>query len=59
MSRETPPHQPAGIGTMFAVVLALLGLMLLVLHGRQALQRLTHPATEQAASGGRPWREAR
>ncbi len=44
---------------MFAVVLALLGLMLLVLHGRQALQRLTHPATEQAASGGRPWREAR
>ena len=35
MKNGAPPsHQPTGIGMLFMVVLALLGLMLLVLHSR-------------------------
>ena len=44
MSAGGKEPQPVGIVTVFAAVLALLAVMMVVLHGRQALARLLHPA---------------
>ena len=54
--RKPEPHQPVGIGTLFAVVLGLLGLMLLVLHGRQflgaqGLAQMPPPAPTSSGNG--------